>query len=374
MIVGLLVSLTWVYLLLFHGKFWLIRERSPKMAHRPSLRIAAIVPARDEAAVIAESITSLLRQNCGALDIFLVDDGSSDGTSQIARDAAGMAGKEITVVESGPLPEGWSGKVWALQQGIEKASVLKPDFFLFTDADVVHAPDSVAALAAIVEDGGYDLASFMVKLHCRGVAEKLLIPAFVFFFFKLYPPAWIADARKKTAGAAGGCILVRPEALARAGGLAAIRWEIIDDCALARAVKRSGGKIRLGVTSSTRSIRCYGSFAEIGRMISRTAFNQLNHSAWMLLAAILGLALIYLAPLGLLLAGPLPAGLGAAAWLMMTVSYLPMVRFYQLNPLWALTLPLAAVFYMGATLHSAVQFWRRRGGEWKGRVQDPAQH
>ncbi len=371
-IVGLLVLLSWVYLLAFHGTFWRIIELKRDLTARPVPRLAAIVPARNEAAVIAESIASLLGQDGGeSLDVFLVDDGSTDGTSRVAVEAARRAGKPITVVEGSPLPDGWSGKLWALQQGLETASGLKPDFFLLTDADIVHAPDSIATLAGIAESGGYDLASFMVKLHCGGVAEKLLIPVFVLFFFKLYPPAWIADPRRSTAGAAGGCMLVRPEALARAGGLAAIRGEIIDDCALARTIKRTGGKVWLGVTSSTCSIRPYGSFAEIGRMISRTAFNQLGHSAWMLLAALAGLALVYLAPLALLFAGPAPAALGALTWLMMARCYLPMVRFYNLNPLWAFTLPFAAVFYMGATLDSALQFWRKRGGDWKGRVQDP---
>ena len=201
------------------------------------------------------------------------------------------------------MPPGWSGKLWAVQQGIEQALPLQPQFLLLTDADIQHSPENVATLVAMAERGGYDLASFMVKLHCRSVAEKLLIPAFVFFFFMLYPPEWIRDPRHKTAGAAGGCMLIRPEALARAGGIAAIRNEIIDDCALAAAVKRSGGKVWLGVTPETCSLRAYGSFAEIERMIARTAFNQLRHSTWLLVAALAGLALTYLLPVGLLFSG-----------------------------------------------------------------------
>ena len=291
------------------------------------------------------------------------------------RDAAVRSARAdaLTVINAQPLPPGWSGKLWAVQQGIEQALQLQPKFLLLTDADIQHSPENVATLVAIAEKGDYDLASFMVKLHCRSVAEKMLIPAFVFFFFLLYPPRWIRDPQRKTAGAAGGCMLIRPEALARAGGIAAIRHEIIDDCALAAAVKRSGGKVWLGVTQETRSLRAYGSFSEIERMIARTAFNQLRHSTWLLAAALAGLVLTYLLPVALLFSGsPALVALGAAAYLLMMVAYLPMVRFYELNVLWALTLPFSAVFYVWATLHSALKYWSGRGGEWKGRAQDLA--
>jgi hopene-associated glycosyltransferase HpnB len=199
----------------------------------------------------------------------------------------------------------------------------------------------------------------------------LLIPAFVFFFFMLYPPAWIANSRRRTAGAAGGCILIRPKALANAGGIAAIRHEIIDDCALARNAKGSGARLWLGLADRTESIRSYNSFAEIGRMIARTAFNQLKHSALMLAGAVAGLALVYLLSLALLFApGTGPRALGASALVLMFICYLPMVRFYRLSPVWALTLPAAALFYLGATIASAVQYWSGRGGYWKGRAQD----
>jgi hopene-associated glycosyltransferase HpnB len=213
----------------------------------------------------------------------------------------------------------------------------------------------------------------MVKLHCETLAEKLLVPAFVYFFFKLYPPGWIASPRRSTAGAAGGCILIRPEALAKAGGIESIRHEVIDDCSLAARVKRSGGRLWLGASATTRSIRPYRSFSEIGRMISRSAFSQLRHSNLLLLISAVGMAATYLFPPALLLAGyrSLPAALGAAAWLLMTMSYVPVLRLYRLSPLWALALPLAAFFYMGATLHSAWRYWAGRGGEWKGRFQDP---
>ena len=244
---------------------------------------------------------------------------------------------------------------------------------MLTDADIHHAPDNVATLVAIAEAGNYDLTSFMVKLHCRSFAEKLLIPAFVFFFFMLYPPAWIRDQKRKIAGAAGGCILIRPCALQKAGGILAIRDQIIDDCALARAVKGTGGRVWLGVTPNTFSTRAYNSFAEIERMIARTAFNQLHHSAALLAGAIIGLIITYLLPLALLTSGkPALSALGALCWVLMAVAYFPMVRFYGLGTLWALTLPLSALFYVFATIHSATQFWSGRGGTWKGRSQDRA--
>ena len=339
-----------------------------------SPRIAVIIPARNEADGIARSVTSLLNQaGGGTLHIFLVDDDSSDGTAEIARRAAAHAGKPsaLTVIQGRPLEPGWTGKLWAVQQGIESARAFHPEFFLLTDADILHAPDSIVTLAAIAESRPCDLASFMVRLHCSTAAEKFLIPAFVFFFFQLYPPAWISGQSRKTAGAAGGSILIRPDVLEAAGGIQAIRSEIIDDCALARAVKSKGGKLWLGMTEGTLSLRSYGTLGEIGRMISRNAFRQLNHSALLLLAAITGLAVTYLFPPALLLAHhPLPMVLGGTAWLLMAVAYLPMVRFYRLNPLWSLTLPCIAGFYMGATLHSAIKFWTGRGGEWKGRAQD----
>ncbi len=339
--------------------------------------IAIVIPARNEADVIGDCIRSLLQQNCAdVIHIFLVDDHSADGTAEAARDAALNCShpEALTVISGRPLPHGWTGKLWAMQQGIEQARELHPQFLLFTDADIRHSPESIATLVGIADREGYDLASFMVKLHCRSLSEKLLIPAFVFFFFMLYPPEWIRNPRRKIAGAAGGCILIRPEALVHAGGLAAIRDEIIDDCALAKTVKRSGGKVWLGVTPDTHSLRAYKSLGEIESMIARNAFNQLRHSMWLLAGVIVGLLLLYLFPLALLLSGSgTLALLGAATYFLMWVAYLPMVRFYGLNAAWALTLPFSAAFYMVATLHSAVMYWSGRGGEWKGRAQDNMQ-
>jgi hopene-associated glycosyltransferase HpnB len=336
--------------------------------------VAAVVPARDEADVIAPSITSLLQQQGSRVHVILIDDSSSDGTASVAIAAAESAkhSDRLSVIPGLPLPAGWSGKLWAVHQGVEKAMSLNPGFILLTDADIVHAPDNLQRLLAKAQSGNYDLVSIMVKLHCQSFAERALIPAFVFFFLMLYPPSWITNPRRKAAGAAGGCILLRPDALARAGGIAAIRHEIIDDCALAARVKSSGGKIWLGLTQDTHSIRPYPSFAAIGRMISRAAFNQLRHSTLLLLGAILGLAVTYLAPPALLLSRHLvPALLGAAAWLLMSICFWPFVRLYRLNVLWTLLLPATALFYMGATVHSAFRFWMGKGGEWKGRVQDP---
>ncbi len=373
-VTGALAAMIWAFLLVARGGFWrAARALAPEpRAVSGTPRIAAIVPARNEAEFIAASLVSLLEQG---VHVFLVDDHSSDSTSAIARAAAAEAGHSasLTVIAAEPLPAGWSGKLWAIQQGVELALQTSPDFLLLTDADIVHEPGTVAALAALAESG-CDLVSFMVKLHCRSFPEKLLIPAFVFFFFLLYPPAWIRNSRSRSAGAAGGCILIRPRALAAAGGLEAIRNEIIDDCALARAVKQSGGSVSLWLATGSASIRPYQSFAAIGRMISRTAFNQLRHSAWLLFATIIGLATAYLLPPLLLLsgsaAGIVPVLLGALAWGLMAFAYFPIVKFYRLQPAWALTLPLAAAFYAGATVHSAIRYWSGQGGEWKGRVQD----
>ncbi len=336
--------------------------------------IAVVIPARNEADVIGDCVLSLLQQSCrDAIRIFLVDDNSADGTARVAREVAANNSRPdaLTVIRGQPLPEGWTGKVWAMQQGIEQALRLHPQFLLLTDADIKHSRESVAKLVAIAERGRYDLASFMVKLHCRSLPEKLLIPAFVFFFFMLYPPEWVRNPKRKVAGAAGGCILIRPEALMRAGGVAAVRGEIIDDCALARMVKRRGGKVWLGLTPDTCSLREYKSFGMIERMIARTAFNQLRHSIWLMLGAMAGLLLIYLLPPVLLFSGSRLLSLaGAAAYLVMWAIYSPLVRFYGLNRAWALTLPFSAVLYLAATLHSALNYWSGRGGQWKGRAQD----
>lgn len=378
LIAGCVCVFVWLYLILAHGRFWMVQRLSTKVEPVSAISgpIAVVIPARNEADVIGDAIDSLLQQSCASeIHIFLVDDNSADGTAEVAREAAANSShpESLTIIHGQLLPNGWTGKLWAVQQGIEQALGLRPQFLLLTDADIKHSPENVATLTSVAESGGYDLASFMVKLHCHSLPEKLLIPAFVFFFFMLYPPEWIRNPRRKIAGAAGGCLLIRPEALMRAEGVVAIRSEIIDDCALARMVKRSGGKVWLGLTPDTYSFRAYKSFGLIERMIARAAFNQLRHSVWLLLGATAGLLLIYLLPLALLLSGSRMLSLvGAVAYLLMWVIYSPMVRLYGLNSGWALALPFTALFYMAATVHSAVNYWSGRGGQWKGRAQDTA--
>ena len=376
MTAGALCLTAWLYLLLAHGGFWRVRTALLPLsfAFGDQGLVAVVIPARDEADAIGATIKSLLRQSyAGAIQIFLVDDHSSDGTAEAAALATRESGRaeSVVVIASQTLPTGWTGKLWAVQQGIERALKSNPEFLLLTDADIVHDRENVASLIGLAAQGPYDLTSFMVKLNCRSVAEKLLIPAFVFFFFMLYPPKWIRDHRRRLAGAAGGCILIRPQALQKSGGIEQIRGQIIDDCALAARVKRTGGRVWLGLNPNTFSVRSYGSVIAIERMIARTAFNQLKHSVWLLSGAIVGLALVYLSPLVLLASDKVSLiAIGTLCWLMMATAYYPMVRFYGLGPLWALTLPLSATLYMFATVHSAVKFWSGHGGEWKGRAQD----
>ena len=368
--------LIWIYLLGAHGGFWRVSKSLARLntqAPAPA-SVVAVIPARDEADVIADTVQSLLNQRSdGSLYVVVVDDASSDGTADAARAAARALGctDRLTVVGGQPLPPGWTGKLWAMSQGVVVALERQPDFLLLTDADIHHDAENLASLVGIARAAPCDMVSFMVRLSVATPAERALIPAFVYFFFMLYPPQATASRRSRTAGAAGGCMLVRPQALARIGGIASIRSELIDDCALALAIKRSGGAVRLALTNTAHSTRLYGSFAEVGRMISRSAFYQLQHS-WLLLAGtIMGLGVIFVLPLLLLLSRePWCRTVGAAAWLLMTASYLPMVRFYRRNWLWSLALPAMATFYAGATLHSAWRYLARRGGNWKGRVQD----
>lgn len=373
--VAAIPALIWLYLLTGRGQFWRIAaQRAPVSALSAARRVVVLIAARNEAPLIGTAVTSLARQVFeGLIHIIVIDDGSSDGTADAAMQAVRTAGalERFTVLQGDPLPPGWTGKLWALSQGVAAAAALAPDYLLFSDADIQHEPTSVASLVADAEADDRELVSRMVKLSAVTFAERLLIPAFVFFFFMLYPPAWVADPRRKLAAAAGGCLLIRPTALARAGGLAAIRAQIIDDCALARAIKASGGRIALQLAADTRSLRRYRSAAEIGAMISRSAFAQLHHSYLLVAATLAGLFLTYLLPAGLLFLGePRVAGLGLAALALMCFCYRPMVRFYGLAALWSLCLPLIALFYAGAVIHSAFQHARGRGGAWKGRVQD----
>ena len=372
--IATLTAVTWSYLAFARGGFWRIESAKPDATEKAGFSgdVVAVVPARNEAELIGSVVTSLLNQSV-AMPVILVDDESTDGTADVARRASEKAGKAdaLTVIQSEPLPAGWTGKLWSMHQGVERARALNPNWLMLTDADVLHGPETAANLGLIASHGDYDLVSFMVKLRCESFAEKLLIPAFVYFFFMLYPPAWIRNSARSTAGAAGGCMLVKAETLERAGGLAAIRGALIDDCSLAGLLKLHGGRLWLGLSDQSQSLRRYETFSDVERMVSRTAFNQLKHSSLLLLGTIVGMAITYLAPPLLLFAGSRVAiFIGIAAWATMTMTYSTMVRYHRLNPAWALTLPLAAVFYLGATLHSAVKYWTGSGGAWKGRVQD----
>jgi len=375
-LLALLVLVIWLYLAFLRGNFWRLEEDNlePKPLEKWP-HVVAIVPARNEAATIARVITSLLsRDYPGDFEIIVVDDHSDDGTAALARKAAeeSDAAARITVHSASELPEGWMGKLWALNEGVHTSGNSAPDFFWFTDADIVHAPETLRRLVSRAETGSLDLASLMVLLQAKTFPEKLLIPPFLYFFMMLYPPRWIADRQKRTAGAAGGCILLRRTAFERVGGLASIRSEVIDDCALARAVKKTSGRIWMGVTRASVSLREYKSFAEIRDLIARTAFTQLRYSSLMLIATLIGLFATYWLPWILFFAGEEPAWvLGSTAASLMTVTFLFTVKFYNRSAIWALTLPFAAAFYGYATFLSAVRYWLGRGAQWKGRSQAP---
>ena len=373
LITGFATVATWLYLLLARGHFWIMREPSPTMSPAADVSVRVVIPARNEAAGIADTITSLLSQDHGgSLDIVLVDDHSSDETVALARSAARAMGCDdrLDVIAARDLPPGWTGKLWAVSEGLAHARSRSAQFVLLTDADIVHAPGNVADLVRRSLAGGYDLTSLMVRLSTETMPEKALMPSFVFFFFMLYPPRWTRDPRSATAGAAGGCMLVRPAAIERIGGIAAIRGALIDDCALAAAIKRTGGRIRLDPSRDTRSSRIYASAGEIWSMVARTAFTQLRHSPLLLVGTLVGMALTYWAPpLLAVLATGLPRWLGCGAWLAMAGCFYPTARFYDRHPAWGFALPAIGLFYGGATVASAIRHWRGRGGQWKGRLQ-----
>ena len=334
--------------------------------------MVAVIPARDEAESIAPAIGSLLRQDYpGELTVVLVDDDSDDATVAVARaGGVGLAtGRTLDVIRSRGLPAGWTGKLWALQQGVEAAAATAPEYLLLTDADIVHVPDSVRSLVARAEDRGLVMASLMARLRCVSAAERVHVPAFVYFFQMLFPFAWVNDPHHATAAAAGGCILVRGDALRQIGGVASIRGALIDDCTLAERLK-AHGPIWLGLTERVDSIRRYETFEDNRRMISRSAYAQLKFSPILLAGTVLGMALIFLAgPLLAIFGEGLPRVLGLVTWALMALSFQPMLRFYRVSPLWGLALPVIALLYLAYTLDSALQYARGRGGQWKGRVQ-----
>jgi hopene-associated glycosyltransferase HpnB len=367
----------WFYLLFARGGFWQFRERddvdvpSEIPARWPS--IAVVVPARDEAGFVMQSIASLLAQDYpGELRIVLVDDQSSDGTAAAARAAisAATASRKAEIVSGTSRPSGWTGKLWAVQNGIAQATNgYAPDYVLLTDADIEHAPDNVRSLVTRAEARGLVLTSLMAKLHCKRAAEQFLIPAFVFFFAMLYPFRWVNDPRRATAAAAGGCMLVKRNALEAAGGIAAIKGEIIDDCALARRMKLQG-PIWLGLTKRAVSLRPYGSMRDIGSMVARTAYTQLRHSPALLAFALAMMLIVFFAPVVFSCVGDTGTQLsGATAGLLMLFMFQPILGFYGLSAFWGFLVPFMGMAYALFTLRSAWRFWRGVGGLWKGRAQ-----
>jgi hopene-associated glycosyltransferase HpnB len=370
-LIALAALAAWIYLLCGRGWFWRCPVRdSAEIPPAPAAwpPVTAVIPARNEAEVIAASVGSLLRQTYqGPLSIVVVDDDSSDDTAALAA-GAGDGRRDVTVLRSHGPPAGWTGKLWALKQGIAAAEAASPKFLLLTDADIVHAPDTVAWLAARASSGGYVLTSLMAKLRCESLAERTLVPAFIYFFQLIFPFAWVGGRNPDVAAAAGGCMLVRADALRRAGGVAAVRDSLIDDCALAAALKNIG-PMWLGLTERVRSIRPYPTFADVERMIARSAYAQLRYSPLLLVAALAGMTLTFLAPpLLTFFASGSARYLGAAGWLAMALSMQPTLRLYRLSPLWGLALPGIALLYALFTIESAYQHLRRRGGQWKGRV------
>ncbi|WP_414517510.1 glycosyltransferase [Nostoc sp. PCC 9305] len=394
----MLLSLTiWLGLLCFWGQFWRTDQQlevtETQLESLPV--VCAVVPARNEAELIPTSLRSLLLQDYpGSFNVFLVDDRSTDRTANFAEGVAHAVGKpqQLHIISGVSLPPGWSGKLWAVEQGIKSASLFAPDYFLLTDADIEHDPGNLRRLVAKAVQEDLDLVSVMVRLRCESFWEKLLIPAFVFFFQKLYPFRWVNNPNNPIAGAAGGSILIARKALERIGGIQVIRQALIDDCALAQAVKRgtgnwglgtrkefsqspipSQGRIWLGLSSLTRSLRPYDSLATIWDMVARTAYTQLNYSPLLLLGTLVGMPLIYLAPpvcviLGAVWGNWAIALTGLLGWLLMTFAYYPTIHFYKCSVWFAFSLPAIAFLYTLMTLDSALRHWQGRGGAWKGRV------
>ncbi|MFD8298587.1 glycosyltransferase [Streptomyces bauhiniae] len=366
----------WCWLLLGQGFFWRTDVRLPprrEPGRWPS--VCVVVPARDEAAVLPASLPSLLAQDYpGRAEVFLVDDGSRDGTGDLARElSARHGGLPLTVDSPGEPPAGWTGKLWAVRHGITLARARDPEFLLLTDADIAHAPDSLRSLVAAARTGDFDLVSQMARLRAESPWERLVVPAFVYFFAQLYPFRWIGRRGARTTAAAGGCVLLRADMAERARIPDAVRHAVIDDVALARAVRANGGHLWLGLADRVDSVRPYPGLGELWRMVSRSAYAQLRHSSALLLGTVAGLLLVYLVPPVAVIAGAVvgsaPAcALGAVAWTIMAATYVPMLRYYR-QPLWlAPLLPFTAFLYLLMTLDSAGRHYRGRGAAWKGRT------
>ncbi|MFJ6795322.1 glycosyltransferase [Streptomyces sp. NPDC091268] len=369
----------WTWLALGQGMFWRTDVRLPPRsapARWPS--VAIVVPARDEAAVLPLSLPSLIAQDYpGEAEVILVDDGSTDGTAELARHLSrAHPGLPLTVVSPGEPDPGWTGKLWALRHGIALARTAhadEPDYLLLTDADIAHEPDSLRELVAAATSADLDLVSQMARLRVVSFWERLVVPAFVYFFAQLYPFRWINRPAARTAAAAGGCVLLRTSAAVRAGIPDSIRQAVIDDVSLARAVRRTGGRIWLGLAERVDSVRPYPALGDLWRMVSRSAYAQLRHQPPVLAGAVAGLVLVYLVPPAALLAGlvsdrPAAAWAGGLAWLLMTGTYLPMLRYYRQPAALAPLLAFTALLYLLMTVDSAVQHYRGRGAAWKGRT------
>jgi hopene-associated glycosyltransferase HpnB len=366
----------WLWLLLGQGLFWRTDVRLPGRREPDEWPpVCVVVPARDEAAVLAASLPSLLAQDYpGPAEVFLIDDGSADGTGELARALARRhGGLPLTVDSPGEPPAGWTGKLWAVRHGIGLARARGPEYLLLTDADIAHAPDSLRELVAAARTGGFDVVSQMARLRVESMWERLVVPAFVYFFAQLYPFRRIGRKGTRTAAAAGGCVLLRAEAAERARIPDAIRHAVIDDVALARAVKGSGGHIWLGLAERVDSVRPYPRLSDLWRMVSRSAYAQLRHSPLVLAGTVAGLTLVYLVPPVALVVGAAggdaaSAVAGGLAWLVMAGTYVPMLRYYRRSPWLAPLLPFTAFLYLLMTVDSAVQHYRGRGAAWKGRT------
>ncbi|MGI4952203.1 MAG: glycosyltransferase [Janthinobacterium lividum] len=365
--IAALALLIWAYLLAAHGRFWSAGPVLPpvRIQHAPALDV--VIPARDEAEGIEAALRSLLAQDYpGPLRIILVDDGSTDGTGALAR---AIADPRLTVLDGAARPPGWSGKLWAVSQGVAES---RADLLLLTDADIVHDPLHLATLVAKQQTDGLDMVSEMVELRCQSWAERALVPAFVFFFQLLYPFHRVNNPASRTAAAAGGTVLLRRAALDRIGGIAHLRGALIDDVTLAAALKPHG-PIYLGHSLLARSVRPYPGAADIWRMVARTAYVQLRFSPLLLAGTVLGLALVWLAPPALALFGQGAARwMGALAWAGSALSYVPTLRRFRQSPAWVLALPGIACFYLAATLGSALDHHRGRGVVWKRRAYQDA--
>jgi hopene-associated glycosyltransferase HpnB len=368
-IVAAVALAAWVWLWLARGTYWRTDLRLPAGAEPMTWPdVVIVVPARDVAAILPETIPTLLAQDYpGRFRVILVDDASTDGTTAMVRERW----PAVAVMSPGTLPTGWAGKLWALRAGVEAAG--DADYLLLTDGDIAHRPDSLTMLVRAAEADGYALVSQMARLRTQTGWEKLVVPAFVYFFGLLFPFRWSNDPRSRTAAAAGGCSLVRRTALAKAGGLEAIHRAIIDDVALAKAIKGSGGTTFLGLADRVDSVRPYPSLALLWQMVARSAYAQLRYSILLLTGSVLGLALIFLVPPvaaigGAVVGDPLTAALGLAGWLLLAALYVPMLRYYRLPVLLALALPVTATLYLGMTVDSAIAHYRGAGGAWKGRT------